>query len=119
MIACPPDETVAAASDKEAPDSKVEAKKRAHVLYRTANLTWEHFFVTLADAVKYETFLISHRMDTLTTFRESMALIIEYGRISIGDKPKVVFEAIQKLETTRKQQRKSDGRERAFRSSKL
>ena len=58
------------------------------------NFTWEHFFtvhcgILPSDAQKYEEALIAHRFDPLNTLYESLGLIIEYGRIPIGDKMKI------------------------------
>lgn len=58
------------------------------------NFTWEHFFtvhcgILPSDARKYEEAMIAHRLDPLNTLYESLGLIIEYGRIPIGDKLKI------------------------------
>lgn len=72
------------------------------------NFTWEHFFtehcgILPVDAVKYESALIAHRMNPLDTLFESLALVIEFGRIPIGDK--------LKISKTIKGQRTRDGKE--------
>jgi len=61
----------------------------------STNFTWEHFFtkhcgILRLDALKYEKALIAHRMDPLDTLLESIGLIVEYGRIPIGDKLKII-----------------------------
>jgi hypothetical protein len=57
--------------------------------------TWEHFFATHCgilpkDALFYESHLIAHRMSPEDTLLESLSLIVEYGRIPLGDKLKIV-----------------------------
>lgn len=58
------------------------------------NFTWEHFFtekcgILEEDARKYERSLIASRMSPVDTLLESLSLIVEYGRIPIGDKLKI------------------------------
>ena len=70
------------------------------------NFTWEHFFtehcgILPNDARKYEKDLIAHRMDPLDTLLESLVLIIEYGRIPIGDKLKITKTIKVKEEVTK------------------
>jgi hypothetical protein len=59
------------------------------------NFTWEHFFVTHCgiltdDALTYERNLIAHRLSPEDTLLESLSLLVELGRIPIGDKLKIV-----------------------------
>ena len=67
------------------------------------NFTWEHFFVNHCgilkeDALEYETHLISHRLSPEDTLLETMTLLVEYGRIPLGDKIKIT-KTIQTLDS--------------------
>jgi hypothetical protein len=66
------------------------------------NFTWEHFFtnkcgVRLADALKYETKLIAHRMNPEDTLGKSVTLVFAVGQIPVGDKLKII-KTIQRRE---------------------
>jgi hypothetical protein len=59
------------------------------------NFTWAHFFhhhcgILQDDSLKYEKNLIAHRLSPEDTLLESIGLIIEFGRMPIGDKLKLV-----------------------------
>ncbi|CAB9516568.1 expressed unknown protein [Seminavis robusta] len=58
------------------------------------NFTWEHFFVAHCgilkeDALEYERHLIAHRLSPEDTLLESLGILVEYGRIPVGDKLKI------------------------------
>jgi hypothetical protein len=62
---------------------------------KETNFTWEHFFVThcgilAEDALEYESHLIAHRLSPEDTLLESLSLLVELGRIPIGDKLNIV-----------------------------
>jgi hypothetical protein len=112
-------------------DTAALAEKLASILNETmlgmkdkdANFTWEHFFtehckILKDDALFYERNLIMHRLDPLDTLLEAMDLLVEFGKIPIGDKIKIQkcierqLAALAALEKKKAEAKKSFGLEK-------